>query len=79
MLVAKEGKERIGKGREENTWKKEIIGQWSRKRKLRERGWGDWRRKIQIFGVEEKWKLKSKTMVVAFSHQPRSAPATVCT
>ena len=67
MLVGKEGKERIEKGREENTWKREIIGQWSRNENLGKRGWEDWRRKIQIFGVEEKWKRKSKTMVVAFS------------
>ena len=38
LLVGKEGKERIEKGREENTWKREIIGQWSRKRKLGEKG-----------------------------------------
>ena len=61
LLVGKQGKERTEKDREENTWKREIFGQWSRKGKLREKGWGNWRRKIQIFGVEEKSKRKSKT------------------
>ena len=40
--------------------KREIFGQWSKKRNLWKKGSGDWRRKI--FGVEEKWKRKSMTI-----------------
>ena len=59
MLVGKEGKERIEKGREENTWKREIIGQWSRKRKLREKGWGIGGEKYKYLELKKNGKGKA--------------------